>query len=72
MYVCIHIKNYKWLVRAEYVLGFTKCWRLVLLLLFSFSQGIFSHMLLRDNNDLYLNETKEVASVQGKGEAGYS
>lgn len=54
------------------MLGLTKCCRLVLLLPFSFSQGIFSHMLLRDNNDLHLNETKEVSSVQGKGEAGYS
>lgn len=71
MYVCIHIDNYKLLVRAEYVLGLTKCWRLVLLFLFSFSQEIFSHMLLRDNNDRYLSETKEVASVQGKGATGY-
>lgn len=26
-----------------------------------FSQGIFSHMLLRDNNDQYLRETTEIA-----------
>lgn len=71
-YVWIHIDNFKWLVRAEHVLGLTKWWRLGLLLPFSLSQGIFSNMSLRDNNDQHLSETKEVARVQGKGVAGHS
>lgn len=71
-YVCIHIDNSKWLVRAEYVIGLTKCWRLGLLLAFSLSQGVFSHVLVRESKDQYFSEAKEVAMVQGKDAAGYS
>lgn len=31
---------------------------------FSFSYGILSHFLLRDNNDQYLRETKKVAKEE--------
>lgn len=32
----------------------------------SFSQGIFSHLLLRDNNDGYLRETKDIDKEKGE------
>lgn len=42
-----------------------------MLLLFSFSQRIFSHMLLGDKTYWYLRGTKKVARVQEKGGTGY-
>lgn len=42
------------------------CWRLGLLLLSSFSQGMFSHLLLRDSNNRYLRETRKVAIEKGE------
>lgn len=32
----------------------------------SFSSGILSHLLLRDHNDQYLKETKDVAKGEGE------
>lgn len=42
-----------------------------LFLLFSFSQGIFSHAFLRDKNHRYFREIKEVVLAQGKDGEGF-
>lgn len=36
----------------------------------SFSHGILSHLLLRDNKDQYLRETKDAAKEEGRSVAG--
>lgn len=59
--MAVYISSFK---REQYHNG--KVLRVRIFPFVAFSQGIFSHLLLRDNNDWYLRETKDIAKEKEK------